>query len=165
MSKRVSRSGGATSNSNSSSSSVPTLTGMAAVEHVFHFLDGPAEVLRASTASRRWRALAGADSVWRARFRREKLLEKARLFEVALPAVPGGQGGAAAAAAAAAVVRDELAGVGLAFYARIFALKVARGSSTTQPARRHRARISPAPASRSHRHRRRAGVPDEGRDP
>ena len=65
--------------------------------------------------------LAGADSVWRARFRREKLLEKARLFEVALPAVPGGQGGAAAAAA---VVRDELAGVGLAFYARVFALKV-----------------------------------------
>ena len=95
---------------------------MAAVEHVFHFLDGPAEVLRASTASRRWRALACADSVWRARFRREKLLEKARLFEVALPPVPGGQGGAAAAAAA--VVRDELAGVGLAFYARIFTLKV-----------------------------------------
>ena len=125
MSKRVSRSGGATSNSNSGN--VPSLTGMAAVEHVFHFLDGPAEVLRASTASRRWRALACADSVWRARFRREKLLEKARLFEVALPAVPvvpGGQGGAAAAAAAAAVVRDELAGVGPAFYARVFALKV-----------------------------------------
>ena len=126
MSKRVSRSGGASSNSNSNSGNGGTLTGMAAVEHVFHFLDGPAEVLRASTASRRWRALACADSVWRARFRREKLLEKARLFEVALPPVPGGQGGAAAAAAAAAVVRDELAGVGLAFYARIFTLKVAR---------------------------------------
>ena len=124
MSKRVSRSGGATSNSNSSNGG--TLTGMAAVEHVFHFLDGPAEVLRASTASRRWRALACADSVWRARFRREKLLEKARLFEVALPPVPGGQAGAAAAAAAAAaaVVRDELAGVGLAFYERVFTLKV-----------------------------------------
>ena len=121
MSKRVSRSGGDTTNSNTSSS-VPSLTGMAAVEHVFHFLDGPAEVLRASTASRRWRALACADSVWRARFRREKLLEKARLFEVALPPVPGGQGGAAAATAA--VVRDELAGVGLAFYARVFTLKV-----------------------------------------
>ena len=93
MSKRVSRSGGASSNSNSSSNG-GTLTGTAAVEHVFHFLDGPAEVLRASTASRRWRALACADSVWRARFRREKLLEKTRLFEVALPAVPGGQGGA-----------------------------------------------------------------------
>ena len=132
MSKRVSRSGGATSNSNSNSNSSNggTLTGMAAVEHVFHFLDGPAEVLRASTASRRWRALACADSVWRARFRREKLLEKARLFEVALPPVPGGQGqgGAAACAtavAAAALVKDEAAGVGLAFYARIFALKVA----------------------------------------
>ena len=128
MSKRVSRSGGATSNSNSSNGG--TLTGMAAVEHVFHFLDGPAEVLRASTASRRWRALACADSVWRARFRREKLLEKARLFEVALPPVPGGkgQGEAAAAAAppagAAALLKDEAAGVGLAFYAQIFALKV-----------------------------------------
>ena len=122
MSKRVSRSGGAASNSNSNSSNGGTLTGMAAVEHVFHFLDGPAEVLRASTASRRWHALACADSVWRARFRREKLLEKARLFEVALPPVPGGQGGAAAATAA--VVRDELAGVGLAFYARVFTLKV-----------------------------------------
>ena len=68
--------------------------------------------------------------VRRAKFRREKLLEKARLFEVALSPVPGGQGqgGAAAAAvppaAAAALVKDELAGVGLAFYARIFALKV-----------------------------------------
>ena len=125
MSKRVSRSGGATSKSKSNTSSNGgTLTGMAAVEHVFHFLDGPAEVLRASTASRRWRALACADSVWRARFRREKLLEKARLFEVALPVVSGGQGGAVTAAAA--VVRDELAGVGLAFYARVFTLKVAR---------------------------------------
>ena len=27
-----------------------TLTGMAAVEQVFHFLDGPADVLRAATA-------------------------------------------------------------------------------------------------------------------
>ena len=117
-------SGGPSGSGGGGSDSGGTLTGMAAVEQVFHFLDGPAEVLRASTASRRWRALAGADSVWRARFRREKLLEKARLFEVALPVVSGGQGGAAAAAAA--VVRDELAGVGLAFYARVFALKVAR---------------------------------------
>ena len=77
----------------SGSSNGGTLTGMAAVEHVFHFLDGPAEVLSAATAGRRWRALACADSVWRARFRREKLLEKARLFEVALPAAPRGQGG------------------------------------------------------------------------
>ena len=101
-----------------------TLTGMAAVELVFHFAPTTADVLRAATACRRWRALACADSVWRAKFRREKLLEKARLFEVALPAVPSAQGGAAAAAAAAAVVKDEAAGVGLAFYARIFALKV-----------------------------------------
>ena len=103
-----------------------TLTGMAAVEQVFHFLGHPADVLIPPTAGRRWRALACADSVWRARFRREKLLEKARAFEVALPAVPGGQGGAAASAAAAATAtQDELAGVGLAFYARIFALEVA----------------------------------------
>ena len=112
------------SGNSSGSSNGGTLTGMAAVEHVFHFLDGPADVLSAATACRRWRELACADSVWRAKFRREKLLEKARLFEVALPPVPGGQGGAAAAAAA--VVRDELAGVGLAFYARVFTLKVAR---------------------------------------
>ena len=102
-----------------------TLTGMAAIEQVFHFLDGPADVLSSATACRRWRELACADSVWRAKFRRERLVEKARLFEVALPAVPSAQGGAAAAAAAsAAVVKDEAAGVGLAFYARIFALKV-----------------------------------------
>ena len=106
------------------------LTGLAAVELVFHFLPAPADVLRAATACRRWRELACADSVWRAKFRREKLLEKARAFEVALPPVPDGQGGAAAAAAAAttaaaAVVKDEAAGVGLAFYARVFALKVA----------------------------------------
>ena len=101
------------------------LTGMAAVEQVFHFLDGPADVLSSATACRQWRALACADSVWQAKFRREKLLEKARLFEVALPAVPDSRPGGATAAAAAAVVEDEAAGVGLAFYARIFALEVA----------------------------------------
>ena len=110
-----------------------SLTGIEeTIQGAFHFLGGPADVLSAATACRRWRALACADSVWRAKFRREKLLEKARLFEVALPPVPvrggHGQGGAAAAASAAAaatVVKDEAAGVGLAFYARIFALKVA----------------------------------------
>jgi len=101
-----------------------TLTGMAAVELVFHFAPTTADVLRAATACRRWRALACADSVWRAKFRREKLLEKARLFEVALPPVPGRQAGAAAAAAAED--EDEAAGVGLAFYACVFALKVAQ---------------------------------------
>ena len=100
-----------------------TLTGAAAVEKVFHFLGSPAEVLDASTACRRWRTLACADSVWRARFEREKLLEKARAFEVALPPVPGGQGRTAAAAA-----QDDLGGVGLAFYARVFTLKVVRGN-------------------------------------
>jgi len=107
--------------------SIITLTGLEeTIQGAFHFLDGPADVLAAATACRRWRELACADSVWRAKFRREKLLEKARAFEVALPPVPvrGGQGGAAAAAAAAALVKDEAAGVGLAFYARIFALKV-----------------------------------------
>ena len=34
-----------------------SLTGMGAVQYAFHFLDGPADVLRASTASRRWREL------------------------------------------------------------------------------------------------------------
>ena len=110
-----------------------SLTGIEeTIQGALHFLDGPADVLSAAAACRRWRELACADSVWRAKFRREKLLEKARLFEVALPAVPGGQGQGGAAASAAAVaaaatsVKDEAAGVGLAFYARIFALKVAQ---------------------------------------
>ena len=49
----------AMSNSGNSSgiSGGGTLTGMAAVERVFHFLDGPADVLSATTACRRWRAL------------------------------------------------------------------------------------------------------------
>ena len=100
------------------------ITGHAAVEQVFYFLDGPADVLRAATACRCWRELACADSVWRARFKRENLLDKARAFEVALPAVPNGEGGAAAE-------RDEAAGVGLAFYARIFALKVVQSVLST----------------------------------
>ena len=41
------------SGASSSSSGGGTLTGMAAVEHVFHFLDGPADVLSAATAGRR----------------------------------------------------------------------------------------------------------------
>ena len=124
------------------------LTGLAAVQGVFHFLLAPADVLRAATACRRWRELACADSVWRARFEREGLLEKAGVFEVALPAVEGGEGGGGGAgssssSAAAASERDELAGVGLAFYARVFGLEV-RG--TTQVARLGEPRVS-APAS------------------
>jgi len=105
------------------------LTGLAAVQGVFHFLPAPADVLRAATACRRWRELACADSVWRARFEREGLLEKAGVFEVALPAVAGGEdGGGSSSSAAAASERDELAGVGLAFYAQVFALEV-RGTT------------------------------------
>ena len=102
-----------------------SLTGLTAVQGVFHFLPAPADVLRAATACRRWRELACADSVWRARFEREGLLEKAGVFEVALPAVEGGGGGqGSSSSAAAASERDELAGVGLAFYAQVFALEV-----------------------------------------
>ena len=88
-----------------------SLTGMGAVQHAFHFLDGPADVLRASTANHRWHELATADSVWRVKARREGILEKAGVFEVALPRV-------------AAEEEDEAAGVGLAFYAAVFVLKV-----------------------------------------
>ena len=114
------------------------LTGMVSIGLVFHFLDSPAEVLSAATACSRWRALACADWVWRARFRREKLLEKARAFEVALPPVPSGgqgQGGGGAAfggsssiAAATVSERDELTGVGLLFYAQVYVLQV-RGAA------------------------------------
>ena len=90
-----------------------SLTVLAAVQGVFHFLLAPADVLRAATACRRWRELACADSVWRARFEREGLLEKAGVFEVALPAVEGGGGGvSSSSSAAAASERDELAGIG-----------------------------------------------------
>ena len=94
------------------------LTGMAVVELAFHFLDGPADVLCAATASRRWHELATADSVWRVKAKREGMVEKAGVFEVALPAAADG------AAAADEEEDKELAGVGLAFYAQVFALKV-----------------------------------------
>ena len=68
----------------------PSLTGMAVVELAFHFLDGPADVLGASTACRRWHELATADAVWRVKARREGMVEKAGVFEVALPAAAGG---------------------------------------------------------------------------
>ena len=87
----------------------PSLTGIAVVWRAFLFLDGPADVLHASTANHRWHELATADSVWRAKARREGILEKAGVFEVALPSV---------------AAEDEAAGVGLAFYAGVFVLKV-----------------------------------------
>ena len=68
------------------------LTGMAAVQGAFHFLHGPADVLAASTACRRWRAMACADAVWRAKLEREGMEEKAGVFEVALPAAAAGEG-------------------------------------------------------------------------
>ena len=95
-----------------------SLTGIGAVQHAFHFLDGPADVLRASTASRRWRELACGDAVWRPKAVREGMVEKAGVFEVALPAAADG------AAAAEEEEDKELAGVGLAFYAQVFVLKV-----------------------------------------
>ena len=96
------------------------LIGMAVVELAFHFLDEPADVLHAATACRRWHELATADSVWRVKARREGMVEKAGVFEVALPAV------ASSSSSAAAEEEDdeELAGVGLAFYAQVFVLKV-----------------------------------------
>ena len=103
--------GGAPSPKAKRASPPPSLTGIAVVWRAFLFLDGPAEVLRASTANHRWHELATADSVWRAKARREGILEKAGVFEVALPSV-------------AAEKEDEAAGVGLAFYAGVFVLKV-----------------------------------------
>ena len=105
------------------------LYGLTTVQKAFHFLPDPADVLRAATACRRWRELAGADSVWRARFEREGLVDKACAFEVALPPVPlvqggGAEGGGGGNSTTTASERDELAGVGLAFYAQVFALKV-----------------------------------------
>ena len=105
------------------------LYGLTTVQKAFHFLPDPADVLRAATACRRWRELACADSVWRARFEREGLVDKACAFEVALPAAVQGDaaacgGGGGGSISAAAESEDELAGVGLAFYAQVFALKV-----------------------------------------
>ena len=111
-----------------------SLTGIGAVQHAFHFLDGPADVLRASTASRRWRELATGDVVWRPKAVREGMVEKAGVFEVALPAAAAAavaaaaaqSGGGASSSSSTAERKDELAGVGLAFYEQIYVLKVPR---------------------------------------
>ena len=116
--------GSADSNASPKTSRVsppPSLTGMAVVELAFHFLDGPVDVLRAATACRRWHELATADSVWRVKARREGMVEKAGVFEVALPSVAGSS---SSSAAAEEEEDEELAGVGLAFYAQVFLLKV-----------------------------------------
>ena len=89
-----------------------SLTGLAAVQGVFHFLPAPADVLRAATACRRWRELACADSVWRAKAEREGILDKAAAFEVEVPLVA--EGGS----------HEDEATASMAFYARVFVLKV-----------------------------------------
>ena len=61
------------------------LAGIAAVQHAFDYLPGPAHVLSASAVSRRWRVLATADVVWRGKFEREKMRVKAGLFEIVVP--------------------------------------------------------------------------------
>ena len=76
----------------------------------------------------------------------------------------GGQGGAAAAAAAAALVKDKAAGVGLAFYARIFALKVAQVIVVLSSSRAAHRRASMCLTTTSRNrpgHRHCAGVQDE----
>ena len=109
------------------------LTGITVVELAFHFLPTPADVLHAATTCRRWRDLACADSVWRARFEREGLADMACLFEVALPAEGGAGGGGGGSGSSSSggggAGRDEMAGVGLAFYAQVFALKVGNANS------------------------------------
>ena len=148
VAKRRHTGGGGDDGNNNGGHDLGSLTGMDIVHHAFHFLHGPTDVLRAATASRRWHELATADSVWRVKARREGMVEKAGVFEVALPAAAGGAcggggggsgdgggssgGGAssssssASSSAAADEEEDdkELAGVGLAFYAQIFVLKV-----------------------------------------
>ena len=110
-----------------------SLTGIAVVQSAFLFLDGPADVLRASAANHRWRELACADSVWRVKARREGILKKARMFEVPLPSTAGddasatsSSGGSCGGGGGAAEDKEDeaLLGVGLAFYAQVFALKV-----------------------------------------
>lgn len=59
-----------------------SLIGIAAVQQAFCYLDGPAEVLSASTTCRRWRELATADGVWdEEKFTREGMRAKAIRFE------------------------------------------------------------------------------------
>ena len=118
------------------------LTGMAAVSRAFLFLDGPANVLRAATTCSRWRELATADSVWRAKAVREGIVEKAGVFEVPLPAAAAaaaaaGDSGGGASSGDGPASKDKLAGVGLAFYAQIYVLQVGPARSLVSVRRRH----------------------------
>ena len=91
----------------------PSLCGIAVMEKVFHFLEGPMHVLRASTACRRWHELACAGSVWRVKVEREGILDKAKAFEIEVSPL----------VLEATSLEDE-ATASMAFYARVFALKV-----------------------------------------
>ena len=119
----------------------PSLTGIAAIQPAFLFLDGPANVLRAATTCSRWRELATADSVWRAKAVREGIVEKAGVFEVPLPAAAAaaaaGDSGGGASSGDGPASTDKLAGVGLAFYAQIYVLQVGPARSLVS-VRRHR---------------------------
>ena len=101
------------------------------------------------------------------------MVEKAGVFEVALPAAAGGEdggggggsgdgggsSGGASSSAAAEEEEEELAGVGLAFYAQVFVLKVGfawrglRGRAFASP---HHRLSSPRTTACS------AGLQDEG---
>ena len=88
--------------------------GIAAVQNAFCFLRGPVDVLSASTACRRWRALACADSVWRLKLEIEGMVETAGVFGLATTPRPS-----------PAPTSDRInVGSAMAFYARIFVLKV-----------------------------------------
>ena len=118
--------------SSSSSSSAPSesrtahggggggLYGITAAQKAFLFLDGPADVLRAATACRRWRELAGASSVWQAKAEREGILDKAAAFEVEVPWM---QAEAEAGAQKGGQLEDE-GTAAMALYGRVFVLKV-----------------------------------------
>jgi len=79
-----------------------TLTGTTALHNVFPFLDGPAEVLSASAVCRCWYKLATNNVLWKIKFEREGMAEKARAFEIVKPPTTGG----------------------LSFYSQVFTLKV-----------------------------------------
>ena len=111
------------------------LYGMTAVGKVFHFLEGPAHVLRASAACRRWRELAcaGSVTVWRVKLEREGILDKAKAFEIEVPPL---------VREGTLLEDEELAS--MAFYARVFALKVVWHKCCAVCTPRH-ACISPPP--------------------
>ena len=129
------------------------LYGITAAQKAFLFLDGPADVLRAATACRRWRELACAGSVWRAKAEREGILDKAAAFEVEAPAVAEG-----------GLLENE-GTASLAFYARVFVMEVRgrlpRGGG--RGAGGGRIHLTTAPPAAPPRPSHCAGVQDEGR--